>query len=77
LLYCLQDTAAAVTNIQLTAVSLGLGSCWVGSFDESKTAEVLHLPPNLRPVAMLPIGYPDRLAAPRARRPLAEVSTRS
>lgn len=75
-LYCFQDTAAAITNIQLTAVDLGLGSCWVGSFDEAMAAEVLGLPANLRPVAMLPIGYPARLATPRPRRPLSEVSTR-
>lgn len=75
-LYCFQDTAAAVTNIQLTAVDLGLGSCWVGSFDEAMATGVLGLPANLRPIAMLPIGYPARLATPRPRRPLSEVSTR-
>jgi nitroreductase len=75
-LYCFQDTAAAITNIQLTAVELELGSCWVGSFDEAMVAEVLGLPANLRPIAMLPIGHPVRLTAPRSRRPLSEVSTR-
>jgi nitroreductase len=75
-LYCFQDTAAAVTHIQLKAVDLGLGSCWVGSFDEAMAAEVLGMPGNLRPVAMLPIGYPARIAAPRPRRPLADVVTR-
>ncbi len=75
-LYCLQDTAAAVTHIQLTAVSLGLGSCWVGAFDEAMASEVLGLPVTLRPVAMVPIGYPARAAAPRPRRPLTEVTTR-
>jgi nitroreductase len=75
-LYCFQDTAAAITNIQLTAVDMGLGSCWVGKFDEAMAAEALGLPVNLRPVAMLPIGYPARVAALRPRRPLSEVSTR-
>jgi nitroreductase len=75
-LYCLQDTAAAITNIQLTAVDLGLGSCWVGSFDETLAAEVLALPANLRPIAILPIGYPASFAATRPRRPLSEVSSR-
>jgi nitroreductase len=75
-LYCLQDTAAAVAFIQLTAVDLGLGSCWVGKFDEALAAEALGLPANLRPVAILPIGYASRLATPRPRRPLSDVSTR-
>ncbi|MBT0159935.1 hypothetical protein G4O51_08115 [Candidatus Bathyarchaeota archaeon A05DMB-2] len=33
-LYCIQDTAAAVQNILLTAYSVGIGSCWIGAFDE-------------------------------------------
>ena len=37
-LYCLQDTAAAVDHILLAAVALGLGSCWVGAFDEGAAA---------------------------------------
>ena len=34
-LYCIQDTAAAVTNILLMATALELGTCWVGAFDET------------------------------------------
>jgi nitroreductase len=75
-LYCLQDTAAAVTIMLLKAVDVGLAGCWVGAFDEVLASEALGLPANLRPVAMLPIGYAARSAAPRPRRPLAEVSSR-
>lgn len=57
-LYCLQDTAAAVEHILLAAVALGLGGCWVGAFDEQQAAHALHLPRQLRPVAILPIGKP-------------------
>jgi nitroreductase len=53
-----------------------LGTCWVGAFDEAMASEVLKLPPNLRPVAILPIGFPSRLTTPRPRRLLSEVSTR-
>jgi nitroreductase len=55
-LYCLQDTAAAVENLLLSAVALGLGSCWIGAFDEPLAAAVLKLPERHRPVAILPIG---------------------
>lgn len=58
-LYCLQDVAAAVQNMLLTAVDLGLGACWVGAFDETAVAQALELPRNLRPVAIVPIGYTD------------------
>lgn len=56
--YVLQDTAAAIENILLSVTSLGLGSCWIGAFNESVAAEILKLPKGLRPVAMLPIGVP-------------------
>jgi nitroreductase len=57
-LYCLQDTAAAVEHILLAAVAMGLGGCWVGAFDEAEAAQVLGLPKEQRPVAILPIGKP-------------------
>ncbi|MGD6853034.1 MAG: nitroreductase family protein [Candidatus Bathyarchaeia archaeon] len=33
-LYCYQDTPAATQNILLTAHSIGLGTCWIGAFNE-------------------------------------------
>ena len=56
-LYCLQDTAAAIQNIFLLATSYGLGTCWIGAFNEEKAAEAVELPPHFRPVAMIPIGH--------------------
>lgn len=58
-LYCLQDVAAAVQNMLLTAVDLGLGACWVGAFDEGAVSAALDLPKHLRPVAIVPVGTPD------------------
>ena len=74
-MYCLQDTAAAVDHILLSAVALGLGSCWVGAFDEGEAARVLELPANHRPVVILPIGKPAEAPGRRSRRPLGEVVT--
>ena len=73
MLYCLQDTAAAIENIMITATHNGLGTCWIGAFDEGMAAEAVKLPKSIRPVAMIPIGYPDQDPSPRARRPLKEV----
>ncbi len=55
--YVLQDVAAAVQNILLTANDYGLGTCWVGAFDEEHVSHVLHLPSHVRPLALIPIGY--------------------
>jgi nitroreductase len=73
-LYCLQDTAAAAENILLAATALGLGGCWVGAFDEEEASLALNLPENLRPVAIIPVGYPSQEAeGSTSRRPLHEV----
>lgn len=57
-LYCIQDTAAAIENMLLMAVSKGLGTCWVGAFNEVLAKEALELPVGIRPVAIIPIGNP-------------------
>jgi nitroreductase len=57
-LYIVQSCAAAVQNMLLAAHSLGLGSCWVGAFDEEKIKQILGCPAETRPQAILPIGYP-------------------
>lgn len=66
-LYCLQDVAASVQNLMLAAFSLGLGTVWVGAFDEREVAGILGLPASLRPVAVVPVGYPDEDPPPPER----------
>jgi nitroreductase len=73
-LYCLQDTAAATQNFMLTAYSLGLGTCWIGAFKEDKVKEAVNAPEHMRPVAMIPIGFPDTTPKPRIRKPLSEIA---
>jgi nitroreductase len=72
-LYCIQDTSAAVQNILLAAYSLGLGTCWIGAFNEDEAREVLRIPAGIRPVVIIPVGYPAESPAPRNRRPLSQV----
>ena len=67
-LYSLQDTAAATENILLAAQELGLATCWVGAFRENEVAKAVKAPRNLRPVAVVPVGYPaERPVAPLKR----------
>jgi nitroreductase len=66
-LYCLQDVAASVQNLMLVAYSLGLGTVWVGSFDEKEVGKILNLPDTIRPVAIVPVGYPDENPPPPER----------
>jgi nitroreductase len=72
-LYCIQDTAAAIQNLHLAANALGLGTCWVGAFNEAEAKKLLSTPVNVRPVAIIPVGYPAEKPKPRPRRPLTEI----
>lgn len=58
-LYCINDASIAAAYIQLAAADLGLGSVWVGAFDDNSVREIVKAPDYLRPVSILPIGYPD------------------
>lgn len=65
-LYVIQDVAAAVENMMLQACELGLGSVWVGAFNDEQIVKILEIPDYLRPMAIIPIGYPaHQPAAPR------------
>lgn len=57
-LFSVQDATIAAAYAQLTVQTLGLATVWVGAFDEQKVSEIVKLPPEQRPVAILPIGYP-------------------
>ena len=59
-LYAPQDCAAAAQNMLLYIHSIDLTSCWIGAFDEDRVSKILGLEPHLRPVIILPIGYPDQ-----------------
>jgi nitroreductase len=72
-LYCLQDTAAAIQNLLLTAYSLGLGTCWIGAFKEDRVRVAMKIPAGVKPVAIVPVGHPAVSPSPRKKRPLTNV----
>ena len=74
-LYSLQDTAAAIQNLLLCATDEGLSACWCGAFDEKTVSNALKLSDEVRPVAIIPIGYATNEPAKTSRRPIEEIST--
>jgi len=58
-LYTIQACAASVQNMLLTAHSLGLGTCWLGAFDEDEIWRLLNLPEGKSVQAVITIGYAD------------------
>jgi len=57
-LFSIQSCAAAAENMLLMAHALGLGACWVGSFEEETVTRLMNIPPFGRPQAIITIGYP-------------------
>jgi nitroreductase len=51
------DGAFVAMLVLLTVVDEGLGACFVGSFYDEEVREVLDLPPHVRPIGIIPIGY--------------------
>ena len=74
-LYSIQDTAAAIENLLLCAVDEGLSACWCGAFDEKSVSALLKLNDDMRPVAIIPIGYAVNEPAKTSRKPIEEIST--
>jgi nitroreductase len=75
--------ALAVESMILTAVSEGLSTCCVGSFDEKEVAETLNVPSNFEVLLLLAIGYSREkldlssklLHLVRSRKKLSEVAS--
>ena len=51
------DTSIALEHVVLAATALGLGSCWIGMFDEEEIRNLLNVPDQFAIVALLALGY--------------------
>lgn len=68
------DVAIAIDHLTLCAVAEGLGTCWIGAFDEDEVKKILGIPPQIRVVELLPIGYPqDPTPAKKSRLPMKKI----
>jgi nitroreductase len=72
-LYSVQDATIACAYAQLAATALGLGSVWVGAFDEAAVVAALEAEPVWRPIALLPLGYAAESPPPTPRRHLNDL----
>jgi nitroreductase len=52
------DLAIALDHISLAAVEQGLGTCWIGNFEENKVKQLLGIPERIRIVGLMSLGYP-------------------
>lgn len=72
-LYSIQDATIACAYAQLACTALHLGCVWIGAFEEKEIARILNAPENVRPVALLPIGYPAEKPYKTPRREISEL----
>jgi nitroreductase len=72
--WSLNDMGIAFEHIVLTATSLGLGTCWMGQTKrDSEVKELLGIPDELKVIALTPLGEPDEVKEPKARKSLEEI----
>ena len=72
------DVSIVCTHMMLEAWELGIGSVWVRGFDARQVAKAFNLPEHIKPICLLPIGYPSDNSVPYAQwhsryRPLNEM----
>lgn len=79
------DTGAAMNNIFLQAVGMGLVAHEMGGFDAERAIKELGIPDRVEPMAMMAVGYPgdaeelseklkEKQNKVRQRRPLSEIA---
>ncbi len=67
------DVAIAIEHLMLQAQEEGLGTCWIGAFEEKEVKSLLNIPDDVRVLALTPLGYPDDIPASRGRKDLDEI----
>lgn len=72
--YYIADAAIAFQNLVLAAHGLGLGTCWMGWYDEQSLKDALGIPEGIRVVGITPLGYPDQEPKARPRKELSEIA---
>ena len=69
------DVAIALEHIALQAAAEGLGTCWIGAFDEGKAKEICGIPTtdDVRVIELMPLGYPADTPREKSRLAFEEI----
>jgi nitroreductase len=67
------NTAIAIDHLTLRAADLGLGTCWIGMFDQKKVREAFDLESRYLVSALIPVGFPDQNPGQRPRLSMKEI----
>ena len=73
--FCLIDIGVACEHFIFQAAEEGLGTCWIGWFNENAVKKTLGIAKNKRIDVMISVGYPKEETTPvKNRKPAAEMS---
>lgn len=72
--YAWVDGSIAMDHLTLAACEQGLGTCWIGAFDDAKARAALKVPAGVEIVALTPLGYPAEAGRAKSRKTLAEIT---
>jgi len=67
------DVSIALEHISLQAADLGLGTCWIGSFDTDKIRQILTIPEDIAIIELMAIGYPADSKSEPKREPIEKI----
>ncbi len=67
------DVSIALEHISLQAAELGLGTCWIGSFETEKVRELLAIPGNVSIIELMALGYPAEQGKQNTRLSIEEI----
>ena len=67
------DVSIALEHISLQAADLGLGTCWIGSFDAGKVRQILEIPEDVAIIELMTIGYPADSKPESKREPIEKI----
>lgn len=67
------STTIALQNMVIAAWAMGVGSCWIGDFNEGKVKKLLCIPGSWNVVALVSFGYPAENPQPKRRKPIEQI----
>jgi len=67
------DVTIALQNMVIAAWVQGVGSCWIGFFNEEAVKRTLGIPNGMKIVALLSFGYPATPPGPKWKKPLNQI----
>ena len=71
--YSLMDVTIALQNMVTAAWLQGVGSCWIGAWNDAKLRDTLNLPADSKIVGMVTFGIPDENPSQPPKKPIQEI----